>query len=85
MACFHSVQFCSDTPEQYWNNDTSPAATRSEALVTERRTRSRPEGVKEHHMVTAQDMRVFALDCLRWSDETHNASQRELMVQIAKT
>jgi hypothetical protein len=36
-------------------------------------------------MVTALDMRLFALDCLRWSEETHNASHRELMLQIAKT
>jgi hypothetical protein len=36
-------------------------------------------------MVTALDMRLFALDCLRWSDETHNASQRDLMLQVAKT
>jgi len=36
-------------------------------------------------MVTPQDMRLFAWDCLRWSDETHNASHRDLMQQIAKT
>jgi len=35
--------------------------------------------------VTTQDMRLFALECLRWSDETDNASQRDLMVQVAKT
>jgi hypothetical protein len=34
-------------------------------------------------MVTPQEMRLFALDCLRWSDEAHNASQRDLMQQIA--
>ncbi|MEA2877730.1 MAG: hypothetical protein QOF14_2926 [Hyphomicrobiales bacterium] len=36
-------------------------------------------------MVTPQEMRLFALDCLRWSDETDNASHRDLMLRIAKT
>jgi len=36
-------------------------------------------------MVTPQEMRLFALDCLRWADETANASQRDLMIRIAKT
>jgi hypothetical protein len=36
-------------------------------------------------MVTSQEMRDFALDCLRWSEETENASQRDIMVQLAKT
>jgi hypothetical protein len=36
-------------------------------------------------MVTAQEMRLFALDCLRWSDETDNASHRSLMIQVAHT
>ena len=36
-------------------------------------------------MVTTQEMRLFALDCLRWSEETANASHRDLMKQIAKT
>ena len=35
--------------------------------------------------VTPQDMRLFALQCLRWSDEADNESQRDLMVQVAKT
>jgi hypothetical protein len=30
-------------------------------------------------------MREFALECLRWSEETDNASQRDIMVQLAKT
>jgi hypothetical protein len=34
---------------------------------------------------TTKEMRLFALDCLRWSDETHNASHRDLMLRIAKT
>jgi UV DNA damage repair endonuclease len=36
-------------------------------------------------MVTPQEMRLFALDCLRWADETANASHRDLMIRIAKT
>jgi hypothetical protein len=36
-------------------------------------------------MVTPQEMRSFAQDCERWSAETYNASQRDLMVRIAKT
>jgi hypothetical protein len=35
-------------------------------------------------MVTPDEMRLFALDCLRWSEETDNLSHRDLMVQIAK-
>jgi hypothetical protein len=35
-------------------------------------------------MVTPREMREFALECLRWSDETDYASQREVMVQLAK-
>ena len=36
-------------------------------------------------MVTPQEMRLFALECLRWSDETDNPSHRDLMINIAKT
>lgn len=36
-------------------------------------------------MVTTEQMRLFALDCLRWAEETDNASHRDLMLQIAKT
>ena len=32
-----------------------------------------------------KEMRLFALDCLRWSEETNNPSHRDLMLQIAKT
>jgi hypothetical protein len=35
-------------------------------------------------MVTPQEMRQFAAECLRWSEETDNASQRDLMVRIAR-
>jgi hypothetical protein len=36
-------------------------------------------------MVTPDEMRVFALDCLRWAELTDNASHRDLMISIAKT
>lgn len=37
-------------------------------------------------MVTPHEMRLFALDCLRWADEAAaNVSQRELMLRVAKT
>ena len=35
-------------------------------------------------MVTPDEMRLFALECLRWSEETHNASDRILMVRLAQ-
>jgi hypothetical protein len=35
-------------------------------------------------MVTPDEMRLFALECLRWSEETGNASHRDLMVQVAR-
>jgi hypothetical protein len=35
--------------------------------------------------VTPQEMRLFAAECLRWSDEADNASHRQLMLQIART
>jgi hypothetical protein len=36
-------------------------------------------------MVTPNEMRLFALDCLQWSERTDNPSHRDLMVQPAKT
>jgi len=36
-------------------------------------------------MVTPEEMREFAAECLRWSDRTDNASHRDLMIRIAKT
>jgi hypothetical protein len=36
-------------------------------------------------VVTPDEMRAFALDCLRWADLTDNASQRDLMVSVAMT
>src|SRR5262245_15681812 len=35
--------------------------------------------------VTPEQMRLFALECLRWSEEAENASQRDLMIRIART
>ena len=35
--------------------------------------------------VTPEEMRKFAAECLRWSETTGNASQRDLMIQIAKS
>ena len=35
-------------------------------------------------MVTPHRRRQFAAECLRWSEETDNASQRDLMIRIAK-
>ena len=36
-------------------------------------------------MVTPQEMRQFAAECMRWSDETDNPSHRELMIRVAKS
>jgi hypothetical protein len=36
-------------------------------------------------MVRPEQMRQFAAECLRWSDQTDNPSHRELMIQIART
>ena len=36
-------------------------------------------------MVTPEEMRLFALECLRWSDQTDNASHRDLMIRVAKS
>ena len=35
-------------------------------------------------MVTPDEMRLFALDCLRWAELADNASHRELMLSVAK-
>ena len=35
-------------------------------------------------MVTPDEMRLFALECLRWSEQTDNASHRDLMVRVAR-
>ena len=36
-------------------------------------------------MVTPDEMRAFALDCLRWAERTDNPSHRDLMLNVAKT
>jgi len=36
-------------------------------------------------MATPDEMRAFALDCLRWAELTNNASHRDLMLNVAKT
>jgi hypothetical protein len=36
-------------------------------------------------MITPNDMRSFAMDCLRWSKEAGDASQRDIIFQLAKT
>lgn len=35
-------------------------------------------------MVTPQEMRLFALECRRWSEGTDNPSLRDLMLQIGR-
>ena len=35
-------------------------------------------------MVTPEEMRAFALDCLRWAELADNASHRDLMLSVAK-
>jgi hypothetical protein len=39
----------------------------------------------EPAMVTPDEMRKFAAECLRWSDQTDNPSHRDLMIRVAKT
>jgi hypothetical protein len=35
-------------------------------------------------MVTPDEMRIFALDCLCWAERTDDPSHRELMLNVAK-
>ena len=35
--------------------------------------------------VSAVEMREFAVQCLRWSEETKDAGQRDLIVRVAKS
>jgi hypothetical protein len=54
--------------------------------VTESTVTLPPQGDWSTTMATTtEEMRQFALDCLRWSDETPNPSHRDLMLRIAKT
>jgi hypothetical protein len=39
----------------------------------------------EAAMVTPEEMRLFAADCLRWSHQTDNPSHRDLMIRVART
>jgi hypothetical protein len=36
-------------------------------------------------MVTSQEIRLFALECLRWADEADDAGHRDLMRRVART
>ena len=36
-------------------------------------------------MVTPEEMRLFALECLLWAERTNDPSQSNLMVQIARS
>ena len=54
--------------------------------MTESSVKLPPKGDRSTTMATTtKEMRLFAQDCLRWSDETHNPSQRDLMRNMAKT
>jgi hypothetical protein len=35
-------------------------------------------------MVTSKDMNLFAAECVRWSGEAANASDREIILYVAK-
>jgi hypothetical protein len=36
-------------------------------------------------VVTPDEMRAFALDCLNWAERADNTSQRDLMLNIGRT
>lgn len=36
-------------------------------------------------MVTPEEMRQFAAECMRWANETDNVSHRDLMIRVAKS
>jgi hypothetical protein len=36
-------------------------------------------------MVTTRSMRQFSLDCLHWAGQTHNPSNRQTIVSVART
>ena len=40
---------------------------------------------RQEHRHAGHSPRIFAAECLRWSDETDNAGHRDLMIRIAKT
>ena len=35
--------------------------------------------------VAPKEMREFAAECLRWAEDTENASQREIMIRMAQS
>lgn len=35
--------------------------------------------------VTPQEMRLFASECIGWSDEARDASQRDLIMRVARS
>ena len=35
-------------------------------------------------MVTPDEIRLFALDCMRWAERADNASHRELMLSVGR-
>ena len=35
-------------------------------------------------VTTTEEMRLFALDCLRWAEHASNPSDRETMVRVAR-
>ena len=35
-------------------------------------------------MITTQDMRVFSLECLKWAEARDNASDREIIMRVAR-
>jgi len=35
-------------------------------------------------MVTASEMRMFALDCSRWAEQASNPSDRETILRVAR-
>jgi hypothetical protein len=43
------------------------------------------ESRKDRAMVTTRSMRQFSLDCLHWADQTHNPSNRQMIVSVART
>jgi hypothetical protein len=35
-------------------------------------------------MITTQDMRVFSTECLKWAEASDNASDREIIMCVAR-
>jgi hypothetical protein len=43
-----------------------------------------PLGLNGADMVTTRDMRIFALDCLKWADGIANPSNQQIIVGFAR-